>query len=59
MMTEGGDGKLATPGDKYENRQVTIPDLKAEADEPQVVGDPSTSGGGGVGNCRSCRVQIY
>ena len=57
MMTEGGDdgdssggGYLAaTPGDKNENQQVTIPDLKAEADEPQVSGDlPTTEGGGEV-----------
>ena len=56
-MTEGGDdgdssggGYLAaTPGDKNENQQVTIPDLKAEADEPQVSGDlPTTEGGGEV-----------
>ena len=55
MMTEGGDDgdssgggySAATPGDKNENQQVTIPDLKAEADEPQVGGHPSTTEGGG------------
>ena len=55
-MTEGGDdgdssggGYLAaTPGDKNENQQVTIPDLKAKAYEPQVCGDPQTTEGGGV-----------
>ena len=56
MMTEGGDdgdssggGYLAaTPGDKNENQQVTIPDLKAEADEPRVYGDLPTTEGDGV-----------